>query len=349
MKKVTIYDIAKKMSVSPATVTRAMNGLPKVGDEKRKLILETAERMGYRPNKIAATLARKEIKIAVIIYGAVEEFYNKLLEGTEDAYKSLQDFNLRRDLFLLSTLKNNDADLIKVLNEIEGKCYDGIVLNSINDTPEIAEVVERLIDEGVVVYTINTDISTKKPHYCVMNNGEIAGRIAAELLDWMVENRKVCNFMGGKHTQVLLNINKAFLEEAKRRELVILDSYFDDGNMETAYKEMDSIIKDHPDVGGIYVNSAISEPICRRLVELNMQGKIKIVTSDLIPSIVDNIRSGVIQATIFQDPYLQGKLGFSYLYRIIADGFTPDEQIFITPQIVMQNNIDNYLSNSMGI
>jgi len=339
MPKVTIYDIAKKLNVSPATVTRAMNGQPKVGLEKRKLILKTAEEMGYKANKVAVSLARKQIKIAVVVYGAVEAFYKKLVDGAEIAYQDLRDFNVSRELFVLPTTDHNDTDLVKTLQDISSKRFDGILLYSLNDTPEIADAIDKIIDNGVIVYTMNTDVTTQNNHFCVMNNGFVAGRLAAELLDWMVPNRKVCYFMGGEHTQVLLNINKAFAQEAKERNLNVLDSYYDDGDMEKAYQEVDDILENHPDVGGIYINSAISEPICRRIVELGVEGKIRIVTSDFLPSIKKNINAGVVQASIFQDPYLQAKTGFKNLYRVIAEGFTPDKFIYTKPQIISKSNL----------
>lgn len=338
-KKVTIYDIAKALNVSPATVTRAMNGQPKVGMEKRELILKTAKEMGYQANKVAVSLARKQIRIGVVIYGAVEAFYNELINGVDTAYEELQDFNVTRDLHLFSTSDYNDSQFVSELNKIAQKKYNGVIIYSLNDTPEIAEAVDQLIEKNVVVYTINTDITTQRNHYCIMNNGFTAGRLAAELLDWMVCNRKICYFMGGEHTQVLLNISKAFTQEVNKRNLTILESYYDDGDMGKAYREVDDMLDTHPDVGGIYINSAISEPICKRIVELNKQNKIKIVTSDLIPSIKENIKKGVIQATIFQDPFLQAKTCFKNLYKIIAEGYKPVKYIYTKPQIISSSNL----------
>ena len=55
-KKVTIYDIAKALNTSAATVSRALNNNPKISEKTRKLVLETAERMNYKQNKLALAL-----------------------------------------------------------------------------------------------------------------------------------------------------------------------------------------------------------------------------------------------------------------------------------------------------
>ena len=343
MAKVTIYDIAEKLHVSPASVTRALNGMPKVGEEKRKLIIETAERMGYSTNRLAASLARKPVRIAVLLYASIHDFYNKIYLGIEDAYKSLEDFNIRKDLYILNTQKRSDADVVQVIEEIGKQEYSGLLIHSIHDNPVITAAVQKLMNKKITVYTINTDISIDKKHYCVTNNAAVAGRMAAELLDWSVANRKICFFMGGREAKVLGTINDAFMEEAAQRNLQIIDSFYDDDSREKAYENVDTMLENDPDVGGVYINSAISFAVCNRLLELEKAHTMRIVTSDLLPDIITHLKSGIIQATIYQDPFLQGRLGFLNLYKIIAEGASIDNQIYVTPLILTKSNIDLYL------
>ena len=61
-KRVTILDIAKKLNVSTTTVNKALSGKPKVSSRTRKLVLETAEQLGYRPNKSAQASCKKAIE-----------------------------------------------------------------------------------------------------------------------------------------------------------------------------------------------------------------------------------------------------------------------------------------------
>ena len=60
-KRTTIYDIAARLGISTATVNRALTGKPRVKDETRKLVLQTAEEMGFRPNSLARSLARGRV------------------------------------------------------------------------------------------------------------------------------------------------------------------------------------------------------------------------------------------------------------------------------------------------
>ena len=47
-KEITIYDLAERLNLSPATISRALNDDPVVRQKTRKVILEAAKELGYR-------------------------------------------------------------------------------------------------------------------------------------------------------------------------------------------------------------------------------------------------------------------------------------------------------------
>ena len=56
MAKRTIVEIADRVGVSPATVSRALNNVPGVSPDKRRRILRVAAELNYHPNAIARSL-----------------------------------------------------------------------------------------------------------------------------------------------------------------------------------------------------------------------------------------------------------------------------------------------------
>lgn len=52
----TLKQIAGVLGLSPATVSRALNGFPEVGAETRARVVEAARRLDYRPNQVARKL-----------------------------------------------------------------------------------------------------------------------------------------------------------------------------------------------------------------------------------------------------------------------------------------------------
>jgi LacI family transcriptional regulator len=57
---ITIRDIAKKLNLSIAAVSRAMDGYPDISEETRERVVQTAKEMGYVPNQAARHLRRKK-------------------------------------------------------------------------------------------------------------------------------------------------------------------------------------------------------------------------------------------------------------------------------------------------
>lgn len=83
-KDVNIYDIAKRLGVSTATVSRALKNNPAVSSSTRKRILDMARELGYRPNSFASSLrSRKTHTIGVIIHELNSNFIISVLTGIE--------------------------------------------------------------------------------------------------------------------------------------------------------------------------------------------------------------------------------------------------------------------------
>jgi DNA-binding LacI/PurR family transcriptional regulator len=80
----TIYDIAKKVGMTAATVSNALNGKGNLSEATRHRILQVAQEMGYRPNLIARSLAqRRSQTIALSVPYIANPFYGEIAATTE--------------------------------------------------------------------------------------------------------------------------------------------------------------------------------------------------------------------------------------------------------------------------
>jgi len=343
MKKVTIYDVAKRLDVSPATVTRAINNLPKVSAEKRELILKTAAEMGYTPNRAATSLSRKEICIEAVIFGAIAEFYNDIIDGINAAYDNLKDFNLKVNRHVLDKKNSSEKDLCELLYSLRDKEPSAVLLYSVSDTEEIAQAVDGLIQMGIQVMIINSDISTVHTYYSVRPNGEMAGRMAAEILDWVTTQKNICFFMGDRNTGILRHNNFGFLKEAEERNLNIVGRFYDDGDAEKAVRYFEEFIATQAQqIDGIYINSAVSNAICERFYQKGLLSKYNIVASDLGKDIATYIKSRQILATIFQNPFKQGFESLDRIYSIVTEHKEFEKNKLVNPIIICKSNVDFY-------
>lgn len=84
-KGITINDIAKKLSISASTVSRALNNSSKISEDTRKRVWETANELGYDLNLVASSLFRKKTNlIGVIIPEINRYFFSQVLSGIEE-------------------------------------------------------------------------------------------------------------------------------------------------------------------------------------------------------------------------------------------------------------------------
>ncbi|MBT9190151.1 LacI family DNA-binding transcriptional regulator [Zobellia russellii] len=83
-KKITIYDLAQKLNISPATVSRSLNDHPAISQKTKDKVLSVAKETGYRTNKFAANLSKqKSNTIGVIVPKLNSIFMSTVLSGIE--------------------------------------------------------------------------------------------------------------------------------------------------------------------------------------------------------------------------------------------------------------------------
>lgn len=83
-KDITIYDIAKVLGLSPATVSRGLKDHPAINIKTRKRIMDAAKEMGYRSNSFASNLRmQKTHTIGIIIHELKSQFMSSVLAGIE--------------------------------------------------------------------------------------------------------------------------------------------------------------------------------------------------------------------------------------------------------------------------
>ncbi len=95
----TLKDVAQYLGLSPATVSRALNGFPEVGAKTRDRVVEAARELGYTPNSNAQRLATGRSGVVGMIFRSannmmVDPHFTEFLSG------------------LCTRLANSDIDLM---------------------------------------------------------------------------------------------------------------------------------------------------------------------------------------------------------------------------------------------
>lgn len=88
-KPTTIKDIAEKLQVSIATVSRALRNSSEIKKETKEAVLAMAESLDYHPNLLASSLSSKKTKIIGVVVPTINRyFWSNSISGIENrAYK----------------------------------------------------------------------------------------------------------------------------------------------------------------------------------------------------------------------------------------------------------------------
>ncbi|HEY0733991.1 MAG TPA: LacI family DNA-binding transcriptional regulator [Herpetosiphonaceae bacterium] len=124
----SVTEIAKRLNISPASVSRALNGQPGVSDSTRSRILAEVERLNFVPHGAARSLASTRAEnIGFTVYHqptqlAVDPFYSRILLGVE------QEVRQRKFHLLLTALEDDQVARPQQWSLLHGKRVDGLIL-----------------------------------------------------------------------------------------------------------------------------------------------------------------------------------------------------------------------------
>ncbi len=130
MRAVTIKDIGKKLGINHSTVSRAINGDPRISVDTKRKVMDAVRDMKYTPNLAARGLIRgKSNTIAIITPSYFSNFSVDIMAGIEP-----EMIKTRYDVTYYTTSKyttigtqNKDSDLFaKILNERKA---DAVIVN----------------------------------------------------------------------------------------------------------------------------------------------------------------------------------------------------------------------------
>lgn len=118
----TIYDIAKKLNITPSTVSRALSDHPRISEKTKVRVREMANRMNYQPNKVAAALrSGRTYILGVIVPTADRSFFSSVIRGIE-AIASQAGYNV------MITQSNDSSELeVSNINALLKAQIDGII------------------------------------------------------------------------------------------------------------------------------------------------------------------------------------------------------------------------------
>jgi LacI family transcriptional regulator len=132
-KEVTIYDLARKLNISIATVSRALKDDPVVSKKTKKRIADLALEMGYRSNNFARNLRTSRTNtIGVIIPRINSSFMSAVIAGMENVANS-EGYNL----IISQSSESAEKERVNATTLFNSR-VDGLLVSLAYDTDSLA-------------------------------------------------------------------------------------------------------------------------------------------------------------------------------------------------------------------
>ncbi|MBG1233033.1 LacI family DNA-binding transcriptional regulator [Aestuariivirga litoralis] len=253
MAKITIQDVAQKAGVSVATIDRVLNRRPGVKARTIEKVEAAIRELNYQPDRIAARLARgREYRFWFVLPNTAGEFMNRISEEVEEAARRMAG---ERVAIMVKRVDVFDGPLLaKVLDGLE-EGIDGVAVVAL-DHPAVREAINALVAKGVAVVTLVSDVpGSKRLHYAGIDNSS-AGRTVAGLMGRFLHGRKgkVGLFAGSlalrDHIERQFGFEQVMAHEFP--DLLVLPVRESRDNMERSEELAKQLLREHPDLLGIY-------------------------------------------------------------------------------------------------
>ena len=341
--KVTLKMIAAEAGVSIGTVARALNDSDGVNQDTRRMVLEIAERLNYRPNKLAGALARKKtLRIGMIYPEVSRDFYSYVDDGITDAAIELEDFGVTVEKIRYESQSPELESAL--LNSLDVSGFDGLAINSAG--PAIEGCITRFTHAGLPVVTFNTDAANSSRLFYVGSNTRQSGMMSAEVLAMLMGcSGKIAVLGDFTRSSPFIERFAGFCGFAQPRypDIQIHPCAHVTSNADAMAHRLVEQIKLIPDIKGVFCTGYTSTVGALEALHAIGRGDILVAGYDVTAKTAEAMSEDRLHALIFQDPYQQGYTTAQLLSRHLLEGYLPPRQcMYIENRIVLKSNLETY-------
>jgi LacI family transcriptional regulator len=340
----TLFDIAKALGTSIGTVHRALHDNADVSPTTRAKVLRMAKTLGYRPNLAARYLSsKKTLRVSVNTLEGTTSFWDEVRAGIREEAASVPLENIELDFHTYLHLGDWQEEVFETA--IRDKV--GGIITFPSHPKTFRPWIRRASRAHIPVVCAVTDAPDSGRLGIVAIDTLASGSIAADLMGRFVGEQEGDVAITLFDTAITEHAEKAAAFEKTLRsfypKLRLLQPVEDHGMEAEAYSKCCTLFEDHPQLRGVYVTTEDSIPVLKAARDLKILNHLTIITTDLFPGLVPQIRSGAVAATIYQRPRTQGRMAFRMLYKHLADGGDQSHEIALAPHLVMRGNLDFFL------
>lgn len=255
-KEITIYDIARELDLSAATVSRGLKDHPAINKHTKKKINDLALKLGYRSNTFASNLRRQRTNtIGVIVHELNSHFITSVLAGIE---KIATEANY--DLIIghsSETFKKEAANAMNLFH----KRVDGLIASLAFDTETLSHF-EPFARKGIPVLFFDRVFEEGEGTKVVINNTRAGYEATNHLIEQGCKRiaHVTANLKRNVYADRLQGYRQALMENniPYDEKLVIVNDLSEEASIESAKQILS--MKPLPD--GLFITNDFCAAVC---------------------------------------------------------------------------------------
>lgn len=248
-KEATIYDIAEKLNISPATVSRGLQDHPAISKKTKKKIFDLAEKIGYRSNHFARNLRnRKTNTIGVIVPRLNSHFMSSVISGIEH-FANANGYNL-----IISQSSESSAKEAANARTMFNNRVDGLLVSLAYDTEELSHF-ESFFKKNIPVIFFDRIMEHANSSSILIDNRKAAYEATRHLIEQGC--KKIVHITAPLKQNVYVERFKGFKQALADHKLKFHDEQLIIGNLsqEAGSLAAEKILSMKPLPDGVFVSN----------------------------------------------------------------------------------------------
>lgn len=161
---VTIKDIGKALGLSTSTVSRALRGSYEISSETKRLVLEYAEKINYRPNPIALSLKeRRNHSIGIVVCEIANNFFSQAINGIESIA-----YNRGYHVIMSQSHESYERETV-IVDHLASRSVDGLLVSVSSETQDYSHF-KNLYDKGLPIVFFDRVANEILTHKVIADN-----------------------------------------------------------------------------------------------------------------------------------------------------------------------------------
>ncbi len=287
----------------------------------------------------ASKISAKSKDVAIITKGSDSDFWSDMKSG---ALSAANEFNIRVTVEGPDNEEDYSTQNEMIENAVSRKA--GVIILSAIDYEKNAPAVQKAIDSGIKIITVDSDVNVKGKELFIGTDNQAAGEKAAKQVVALCKGEKSINIgivNYGENTENGKGRLQGFTDYIDKIENAkIVDTVHIASNAQSATAGAKKLLEKNKDINVLIgFNEWSTLGAGYAIKALGLKDKVYCVGFDSNVNCVNMLENGEIDALIVQNPFSMGYLSVSKASEILSGQKQSDKTIETDTYVVTRENM----------